>query len=467
MRSFGRTVLRSLRVGAGLVRTPIPQEARRVLAEAWARIPPALRGPRQVLGRQYAGCGALIGTLPRCDFACRGCYLGTEANRTPAAPLEEIGRQLRRVREWTGPGGNVQITDGEVTLRDPDELTWIVREARRLGLVPMLMTHGEALRQDPERLRRLMLEAGLADISIHIDTTQRGRRGGGYRRPGSERELHPLRDEFAALIRRLRAETRRPLRAATTVTVTPHNAGEVADVVRWVAAHADAFRMLSFQPVAQVGRTEPGLGGGVDAESVWRGIEAGLADRDSAGAAPSDSQGWLGHPDCSRFVQALVRRSASGRVRHVALFRLGLPGDARVFSGLLERLGGLSLRLDRPARARLRLAAALARHPGFLLGRVLPWLWRLLGRVAPEGRLRFALAWARGQERLDYLNVVSHHFMSAEQLASPRGRERLALCKFRVPVQGELVSMCEVNASGIRDAYYEGLRRAAAGTRAA
>jgi hypothetical protein len=57
------------------------------------------------------------------------------------------------------------------------------------------------------------------------------------------------------------------------------------------------------------------------------------------------------------------------------------------------------------------------------------------------------------------LVLVSHHFMSREQLATPTGRERLAHCVFLVPVDGELVSMCEVNATGIRERYYAQLAR--------
>ena len=71
----------------------------------------------------------------------------------------------------------MQLTDGEVTLRPADELIELIRYARAIGLVPMLMTHGEAFRRRPELLPRLMAEGGLSEISIHIDTTQRGRRG--------------------------------------------------------------------------------------------------------------------------------------------------------------------------------------------------------------------------------------------------------------------------------------------------
>ena len=138
-------------------RNPVHPDTRRALDDAWARVPDSLRTPRQFLGRQYAGCGALIGAMPRCDFACRGCYLSGDANRIPAAPLEEIDRQLQSLRRWLGEGGGVQITDGEVALRDRDELLWIVKRARALGLIPMLFTHGDGILRDPSLLRRLMV----------------------------------------------------------------------------------------------------------------------------------------------------------------------------------------------------------------------------------------------------------------------------------------------------------------------
>ena len=63
-----------------------------------------------------------------------------------------------------------------------------------------------------------------------------------------------LRAEFADMIRTARRSTGRPLRVASTVTVTGDNIDEVPDLVRWFIEHADAFRILSFQPAARVGR---------------------------------------------------------------------------------------------------------------------------------------------------------------------------------------------------------------------
>ena len=62
-----------------ILREPVLAETRANLARSWARVPEHLRTPHQMLGRGGNGCGATIGALPRCDFACVGCYLGEEA----------------------------------------------------------------------------------------------------------------------------------------------------------------------------------------------------------------------------------------------------------------------------------------------------------------------------------------------------------------------------------------------------
>ena len=44
--------------------------------------------------------------------------------------------------------------------------------------------------------------------------------------------------------------------------------------------------------------------------------------------------------------------------------------------------------------------------------------------------------------------------MSAAEMETAQGQERLAACAFRVPIDGQLKSMCAVNALGLREAYY-------------
>lgn len=408
------------------------EESRRQLAAAWTRLPPSLRGPTQFLGRHYAGCGATIGVMPRCDFACTGCYLGVEANRAPARSVGEIQEQLRQLRAWLGPAGNVQLTDGEVSLREAGEVVELVRYARTIGLVPMLMTHGETFRRQPGLLEKLMVEGGLTEVSFHIDTTQRGRRDR-FAQARNEAELQPLREEFANLVRRARRTTGRRLEAASTMTITRGNLEAVPEVVRWFLNHADAFKMLSFQPLAAVGRTQRTLEG-VGPDELWSRIARGTGDPDIR-----RGEGWLGHPACSRFVQGVAVRTRAGP-RLVPLYRRDEPAEMRVLDELLTRWGGASFRLDDRPRA-IRRAWRFARgNTRFLITRLLPQLIRLQRRA--------------GTWRGNYFCVVSHHFMSAADTQTELGRERLDACAFRVPIDGQLESMCAVNARGLRERFY-------------
>src|SRR3954451_6759215 len=295
---------RSLRQAWQLFQDPATAEKREILAERWAGLDPALRLPGQGLGQKATGCGATIGVQPRCDFACTGCYLGHEANQIPGLPTAAILRKLNEMRRRLGPKSNVQVTDGEVTLRPVEELTEILRYARSIGIVPMVMTHGDNLRRRPGLLERLMTEGGLTEVSIHVDITQRGRDG--YKAPKSELELMPLRDEFAAMIREARRRTGRPLRAAMTLTVTQDNLPQIADVVRWLVRNRDAFGLVSFQPLAQVGRTRRDEEG-VEAGELWREIGRATADFGlELPAMPGTGPLSFGHPDCTRFVPLVV-----------------------------------------------------------------------------------------------------------------------------------------------------------------
>ena len=416
--------------------------ARAALAAAWARLPESLRGPTQFLGRHYAGCGATIGAMPQCDFACAGCYLGEDANRAKPHPLTEIRRQLRQLREWLGPAGNVQITDGEVSLRNEADVIEMIRYAREIGLVPMLMTHGETFRRKPGLLERLMVEGGLTEVSIHIDTTQRGRRDR-FAEARTEIELDPLRAEFAERIRTARRTTGRRLEAASTVTVTRENLDGVPGIIRCLLANADAFKMVSFQPLAEVGRTDRSLRG-VAPDELWRRIAEGTADPEIG-----RGEGWLGHPACSRFVQGLaVKRGPTGSPRLFPLYRRDQPDEMRVLNELLDRLGGTSFRLDGTGQAWRRLAGLAARHGGFALTRGLPQAWKLWRRM--------------GTLRANYFCIVSHHFMSAAETITPEGQERLEVCAFKVPINGKLESMCAVNALGLREEFYRNQKTTAA-----
>jgi hypothetical protein len=284
-----------------------------------------------------------------------------------------------------------------------------------------------------------MEKGGLTEVCIHVDTTQRGRRDA-YRAVQIESELDGLRTEFAQLIRTARARAGRRLEAASTVTVTQHNIDGVPGIVRWFLANADAFKMVSFQPLAEVGRTDRSLKG-VAADELWQRIAEGAGD-----AMIRRGEGWVGHPACSRFVQGLAVRRRNG-VAFVPLYRWDQADEMRTLNELLDRLGGVSFRLDNRARAWRRASRIAVRHGGFIIGRLLPVFVRLLRRTRSF--------------KANYLCIVSHHFMSAAEMRTAQGEERLAACAFRVPINGRLEPMCAVNALGLREAYYRQISTAA------
>jgi hypothetical protein len=431
-----------------LFRDPATMEKRRLLADRWEGLDPAIRLPGQGLGQKATGCGATIGIQPRCDFSCTGCYLGAEANRIPALPTDAILAQLDQLRAWLGPKSNVQITDGEVTLRPVEELTRILRYARSIGVVPMVMTHGDSFRRQPGLLERLVEEGGLTEVSIHVDITQRGRDG--YPVPKDEEELMPLRDELATMIREVRRRTGRRLRAAMTLTVTRQNLPQIAGVVRWLIRNRDAFSLVSFQPLAQVGRTRKGLEG-VSAAELWGEIAKATADFGLTlrGTGPMH----FGHPECTRFVP-LLALERQGELRLVQFIR-DRPEDVAIMQEFFDRgLGGVAFRDDLPLEALARGAGLLRRAPGWFFGPVRRWAATRVREEAGTSPGGLLLDIVRGKLRLDGFTLTSHHFMSPVELQTEVGQARLAACVFRLPYKGEMVPMCRMNAAGVREQLY-------------
>ncbi|HET9134662.1 MAG TPA: radical SAM protein [Gemmatimonadales bacterium] len=456
-----------------ILREPVRADTRANLARSRARVPEALRTPRQMLGRGGNGCGATIGAMPRCDFACKGCYLGEGANTVPPEPVEAIKAQMRALRPSLGHAGNLQLTDGEVTLRPVEEVIELLRYARSLDLIPMLMTHGDSFRRRPGLLELLMLEGGLTEVSIHVDTTQRGRQGERWRKATTEEALNPLRDEFAEMIREAKRATGLPLRVATTMTVTADNLAGVPDVIRWLVRNTDAVRMISFQPIAQVGRTLPGLGGGVSVEALWEKVAQGFVRYGEEGSARIlDGQVWVGDPRCTRYLPALVARQPGQSPTWRPLRLEGDAIDRNAYDGFLDRFGGVSFRLDTPREALARALALFVRAPGWVLRSLPGWLAAWARRLDAAHPWRFAGRILAGTAQVHGITVISHHFMSEAQVGTQEWRERTDLCVFNVPINGELVPMCTVNATPVRAEYYaqlevRGKRKAESGGRKA
>lgn len=446
-----------------LLRDPVTAEKRALLAARWEELDPAVRLPGQGLGRQATGCGATLGVHPRCDFACTGCYLGSEANAIPPLPVDAVLAQLDALRARLGPKSNVQITDGEVTLRPLPELLAILRHARTIGVVPMVMTHGDTFRRQPGLLERLVEDGGLSEVAIHVDSTQRGRDG--YRGARDEEELMPLRDELADLVRAARRRTRRPLRAATTMTVTRDNLAGVAAVVRWCLRNRDAFGLISFQPLAKVGRTRRGLQGVSPAE-LW--AEIGRATRE-LGLELSPAPLHFGHPECTRIVPLLlVERRGEPQPRLLQVVR-DVPEDRAMLEEVFARgLGGAAFRDDSPLQKLARGIGLLRRAPRWIAGDLRRCVTHRLRAEAGAGPAKLLLEGLAGRVRLGSFTLTSHHFMDAEELATPVGQARLDACVFRLPqADGRMAPMCEVNAGGLRARAYAMQRTGADGAQSA
>lgn len=413
---------------------------RELLRRRWEELPASVRTPNQLAGVGGVACGATHGIHERCNFACTSCYLSDVANRTPSLPFEEVRAQLETLRAYLGSGGKVQITSGEVSLLPLEELGRIVAHARALGLDPMVMSHGERFLEEPRYLEELVGRYGLRKVSIHVDSTQRGRAG--WVEGMRERELHPIRDRYAQLIRDTRRATGEHLHAAHTVTLTPHNLADVPDIVEWALANVDAFRMLSFLPAAEVGRTRDRSQADLTMQGLWERIcqpIGRLLHRDAM---------RFGHPECNLTVPTLVLQGRRGL--HVFEgARADSERDARAYARGLRNLSTAIDLDDGHLRNLGRVLARLMARP-WLLGEAASYAVR---RAWSDRRLLGALLdnLVRGRgARLYPLMLVVHKFMDAQELETEEGRERLAACVFKLPVDGRMVSMCEMNASGMR-----------------
>ena len=430
-----------------LLTEPRSVEKLRLNRLKWDSLSLELQVPQQAAGVATPSCGATWGVMEKCDFACTSCYLSDLANRTRPLPFEEVKLQLDALRRDLGPGGKVQLTSGEVTLLPVAELGRIVAYARSLDLDAMVMTNGQRLLHNPNYLPTLVGIYGLGKIGIHVDGTQKGRRG--YRAGSREKELHSVRDQFAALIKSVRAETGRRLDVAQMVTVTEEILPQIPDVMSWMLDNLDSFRMISFHPVAEVGRTSDTRPGGLTLDAVWAQVCKGV------GRPLNRHAMYFGHPSCSIVAPWLVV-SLGGRNHIVEASREGKRWDLGFFQRAMKHLGGFSTVKSTRTQTVAKLLGLLARSPWLAMEAPFYGMYRLWG--VRSLLLPFAGQWLmRRPVSIRPLVVVSHKFMDAKELQTPLGRARLDACVFKVPVDGKMISMCEMNATPIRETLHREL----------
>ncbi len=432
---------------------PVPAERQRRSRERFEALPEALQTDEQIIGLAHHSCGATHGVMERCDLACTSCYLGEEANASQPLEEAEVYRQLEVLREFLGPQGKAQITSGEVTLLPREVLGKYVRYALEIDLDPMVMTHGRRFLEEPDYLRKLVEEDGLEKISIHVDSTQRGRAE--WNPFCTEAELHPLRDRYARLIRDTRKLTGRKLHAATTVTVHQRSLDQIPDIMRWMVDNLDAFRMISFQPVAEVGRTQDSSIEDLTLDDVWNQVCEGLGTRINRDAM------HFGHRECHIVTPVVVARGGEETVV-LETVREGKKWDRAYLTRLLRAIGGYTVRGKSRVANLLGIASLILRHPLLLMETLFYGLYRSwgdrrgLGAVLTEALKRRSLS-------VRPLALVVHKFMSPVELETEVGQERLAACTFRVPHDGRMIPMCEMNATELRSKLYPRARIRKAG----
>ena len=362
-----------------------------------------LWSPAQAYGRRWGvGCVA-VEITQRCNLDCGLCYLSDSSEALKDLPLAEVLRRLDEVRRIYGEGTDVQITGGDPTLRDHDELVTIVRHAAAIGLRPALFTNG--IRATRQLLARLA-DAGLIDVAFHVDTTQNRK---GY---GSEVELNAVRDAYIERAAGL------GLNVIFNTSLHAGNIGELGELVRYFFARAGTISFASFQLQAATGR---GVLGGRPASLTPAAVSAAI---DHALAARMSWDFPLGgHPACNRYACVLA---AGGEA-------FDLYQDRPFMERMLEEAA--DVRLDR--HQRLRSVATLLR---FWMRR--PSLWwpglAWVGRLA--WRMRRGL-W-RGRGRAEKISFFIHNFMDACAVE----RDRVEACVFMVATADGMRSMCVVNA---------------------
>jgi 7,8-dihydro-6-hydroxymethylpterin dimethyltransferase len=363
----------------------------------------------QILGRKGTiGCVSLEITQ-RCNLDCSLCYLSESSALVNDMPIEELYRRLDEIFNIYGPGTNVQISGGDPTLRDKEELLSIVSYARKIGLNPALFTNGKKCSRE---LLLELSESGLSDVAFHVDLTQNLK---GYE---TEADLNELRSELIERARGL------PLLVVFNTTVHESNFHEIPAVVEFFIKNSDVVGIASFQLQADIGRgvlhqrPDP-----ISLETVQQKVSQGAGT-----LLPWDTI-LVGHPKCHTYVPTLA---VNGKA-------FGIIDDALIFSDFLRDFSNVTHdRREGPMKIAWTYLKKCIMHPQWILRALtyfLPRIWKIKKDIIT----------AKG--KTNKISFFIQNFMDKDNLDS----ERIEACSFMVMTKEGPVSMCKHNAN--RDDY--------------
>jgi 7,8-dihydro-6-hydroxymethylpterin dimethyltransferase len=368
--------------------------------------------PAQAAGRRWTmGCVSLEVTQ-RCNLDCTLCYLSDSAEAVRDIPLADLFRRIDGIAAQFGPNADVQISGGDPTLRDRQELSQIVRYVRTRGMRASLLTNGILLTR--EWLLTLAAD-GLNDVAFHVDMTQERK---GY---ACEADLNALRLRYIDMARGL------PLSVIFNTTVFAGNMHEVPALADFFVQHNDVVRFASFQLGADTGR---GTAQGRDAvavtqASVCQAIEQG------AGVPLNFDALQGGHRSCNRYAMLFtLGKQRFDALQDGAFVARVMRDTAHVVIPRDQGLRG-AWALGKVVLSQRHLWAGFTKHTARMLWQA-RGEWFRNGRVMPPVRK---------------ISFFTHNFMDACNLDA----DRIDACVFMAATVDGPMSMCAYNAE--RDSY--------------
>ncbi len=372
--------------------------------------------PHQTAARRWPiGCISLEVTQ-RCNLDCTLCYLSEHSEAVHDFPLEEIYRRIDLIATHYGADTDIQISGGDPTLRDHDDLEAIVRYIKKMGMRSSLFTNGIlATRTLLERLAK----AGMTDVAFHVDLTQERK---GY---PSEISLNAIRREYIDRARGL------GMSVFFNTSIYADNVDDIPMLARFFAQHSDVVRMASFQMQAQTGR---GILDGKRAPALTQARVMSLIEK-GAGTSLNFDALIGGSPTCNRYATAITFGRGEGTRAH-DLFRNGA-----FIARVMRETAGLNIDRTNKAQVVKSVVSEILKRPGLALQGIVA-----AAEVAWRARrdLPRAFGSSGGIQKISYF---IHNFMDASALE----QDRLDTCVFMAATQVGPVPMCEYNAN--RDAY--------------